>query len=209
MIVGSDKKMNIQTLILMILGYLYGSIPFALVIGKLFYNKDIRKYGSGNLGGSNAGRVLGKKAGLICIILDISKCMISVFITRQLATILHLPNYAMYLVALTCVLGHCFPIFASFKGGKAVSVFFGYLFATNFYMFAIVGICFLTVLKISKYVSLASISCAILMIIITPFFHYGSIGFLTNFIIVALLIYRHKDNIYRIKNKTENKIKWM
>ena len=203
--------MNIQTLILMILAYLYGSIPFALVIGKLFYHTDVREYGSGNLGGSNTGRVLGKKAGLIVIILDISKCMISVLVTMLLSNIVELPDYAIYLVALSCIIGHCFPIFASFKGGKAVSVFFGYLLATNFYMFAIVGICFLSILKITKYVSLASICCALVMLLITPLpiFNYGMVGLVTNAIIVALLIYRHKANIIRLKNKTENKITWM
>ncbi|MBS5115862.1 MAG: glycerol-3-phosphate 1-O-acyltransferase PlsY [Erysipelotrichaceae bacterium] len=203
--------MNIQTLILMILAYLYGSIPFALVIGKLFYHTDVREYGSGNLGGSNTGRVLGKKAGLIVIILDISKCMISVLVTMLLSNIVELPDYAIYLVALSCIIGHCFPIFASFKGGKAVSVFFGYLLATSFYMFAIVGICFLSVLKITKYVSLASICCALVMLLITPLpiFNYGMVGLVTNAIIVALLIYRHKANIIRLKNKTENKITWM
>lgn len=201
--------MNIQTVILMIFAYLYGSIPFALVIGKVFYQTDVRNYGSGNLGGSNTGRVLGKKAGLACIILDISKCMISVLITMFLSKHIQLPDYAIYLVALSCITGHCFPIFASFKGGKAVSVFFGYLLATNFYMFAIVGICFLIILKITKYVSLSSMLSAVLMLCITPFFNYGKIGFITNAIIAALLIYRHKANIVRLKNKTENKITWM
>lgn len=201
--------MNIQTLLLIILAYFYGSIPFALVIGKVFYHVDVRNFGSGNLGGSNTGRVLGKKAGLACIILDISKCMVSVLLTTLLSNFMQLPSYAIYLVALSCILGHCFPIFASFKGGKAVSVFFGYLLATNFFVFAIVGICFLSVLKITKYVSLASIICALLMLIVTPFFNYGLIGWIVNLIIVSLLIYRHKANIIRLKNKTENKIKWM
>ena len=124
--------MNIQTLILMILAYLYGSIPFALVIGKLFYHTDVREYGSGNLGGSNTGRVLGKKAGLIVIILDISKCMISVLVTMLLSNIVELPDYAIYLVALSCIIGHCFPIFASFKGGKAVIGIFWILISYKF-----------------------------------------------------------------------------
>ena len=78
-------------------------------------------------------------------------------------------------------------------------------------MFAIVGICFLSILKITKYVSLASICCALVMLLITPLpiFNYGMVGLVTNAIIVALLIYRHKANIIRLKNKTENKITWM
>ena len=73
------------TILLAIMSYLYGSVPFALVVGKLFYNTDVRESGSGNLGGTNAGRVLGKKVGLIVILLDISKCCLSIFITRCLA----------------------------------------------------------------------------------------------------------------------------
>lgn len=205
---GSDI-MNFQTIIVMILSYLYGSIPFALVIGLLFYKTDIRKFGSGNPGGSNAGRVLGSKAGLICIILDISKCFVVVEITKFLTPMLHLPDYAIYLAALTCVIGHCYSAFLKFHGGKAVSVFFGYILATNFIVFAIVGITFLTVLKVSKYVSLASILCSLVMLAITPFFHYGAVGLGVNAFIVLLLIYKHRANISRLKNKTENKIKWM
>lgn len=201
--------MNIQTIIVMLLAYLYGSISFPLVIGIVFYHKDIRQYGSGNPGGTNAGRVLGAKAGLICIILDISKCFVVVELTKLLTTTLQLPDYAIYLSALACVIGHCYSIFQSFKGGKAVSVFFGYILATNFYVFAIVGLCFLAVLKMSKYVSLASITCSIMMLLITPFFGYGPVGMTVNVIIVALLIYKHRSNIERLKNKTENKINWM
>lgn len=201
--------MNIQTIITMILSYLYGSIPFALVIGIIFYHTDIRKYGSGNPGGSNAGRVLGAKAGLICIILDISKCFVVVELTKLLTGTFDLPPYAIYLSALACVIGHCYSVFMKFKGGKAVSVFFGYILATNFIVFAIVGLFFLAVLKITKYVSLASISCALVMMAITPFFHYGPVGLCVNAVIVLLLIYKHRANIIRLRNKTENKITWM
>lgn len=201
--------MNIQTIITMILSYLYGSIPFALVIGIVFYHTDIRKFGSGNPGGSNAGRVLGAKAGLICIILDISKCFVVVELTKLLTNTFDLPPYAIYLSALACVIGHCYSVFMKFKGGKAVSVFFGYILATNFIVFAIVGLFFLAVLKITKYVSLASISCALVMMTITPFFHYGPVGLCVNAVIVLLLIYKHRANITRLRNKTENKITWM
>lgn len=201
--------MNIQTIMVMILSYLYGCIPFALVIGLTFYHTDIRQFGSGNPGGSNAGRVLGAKAGLICIILDISKCFVVVILTTLLTPVFSLPDYAIYLSALVCVIGHCYSVFMKFKGGKAVSVFFGYILATNFFVFAIVGLFFLAVLKITKYVSLASISCALLMMAITPFFHYGPVGLGVNAIIVALLIYKHRANIKRLRNKTENKITWM
>lgn len=201
--------MNLSLFIILVLSYLYGSIPFALVIGLVFYRKDIRKYGSGNPGGSNAGRVLGKKAGLISIILDISKCFVVVEVTKLLISSYSLPGDLLYLAALACIIGHCYPIFLKFKGGKAVSVFFGYLLATNPLVFAIVGIFFLTVLKISKYVSLASTSCALFMLVVTYLFHYGKVGMITNILIVCLLIYKHRSNIKRLKDKTENKITWM
>ena len=178
---GSEKMDILIYLLLILMGYLYGSIPFALVIGKLFYHTDVRNSGSGNLGGTNAGRVLGKKAGLSVIILD----------------------------ALACVIGHCYPIFAGFRGGKAVSVAIGYALMTNIYAFCIALVIFLLTLKISKYVSLASILGAISIAVISPFLGYSTIGIITNICIVALLVYKHRSNIQRLRNGTENKITWM
>lgn len=196
-------------IILIIMSYLYGSIPFALVIGKLFYNTDIRNSGSGNLGGTNAGRVLGKKAGIAVIVLDASKCCISILIAKIVATYFGLNSEIIFPCALACVIGHCYPIFAGFRGGKAVSVAIGYAFVTNIYAFIIALIIFLITLKISKYVSLASILGSLTILVISPFIGYSSIGVITNVLIVALLVYKHKANIIRLKNGTENKITWM
>jgi len=201
--------MNIYLLIMIIFSYLYGSIPFALVIGKLFYGVDVREYGSGNLGGTNTGRILGKKAGLTCIILDILKCFVCVAVTKLVTPVFHLANYAIYVSAVACVIGHCYPIFAKFKGGKAASVMFGYAFANSFFTFAVIGIIFLVILKISKYVSLASIVAVISLVILSPLFNYGTFGFICNIFIALLLIYRHRENIKRIKDGTERKITWM
>jgi acyl-phosphate glycerol 3-phosphate acyltransferase len=201
--------MNIYQLLLILFSYLYGSIPFALVIGKLIYKVDVRDFGSGNLGGSNTGRVLGKKAGLACIILDISKCFVCVLITQVLTKSWQLPDYGIYLSAVSCVIGHCYPIFANFKGGKAASVMFGYALAKSFFAFAVVGIVFLVVLKICKYVSLASIIAVLTLVGLSSLFNYSDIGFYCNVFIAVLLIYRHRANIVRIKNKTENKISWL
>lgn len=196
-------------ILLIVMGYLYGSIPFALVIGKLFYHTDVRNSGSGNLGGTNAGRVLGKKAGLAVIILDASKCCISILIGGIVIKALNLDYNIVYLCALACVIGHCYPIFAGFRGGKAVSVSFGYILMTNIYLFFITLAIFLIILKITKYVSLSSILSSIIMVFISPLFGYGTIGIITNIGIVALLVYKHKSNIQRIKNGTESKISWM
>ena len=207
---GEVKKMDILIYcLLIIMGYLYGSIPFALVIGKLFYHTDVRNSGSGNLGGTNAGRVLGKKAGLSVIILDASKCCITIFIAKLVANTLHLDPNIIYFCALACVIGHCYPIFAGFRGGKAVSVAIGYALMTNIYAFAVALIVFMITLKISKYVSLASILAAISIAIISPFIGYTMTGVITNICIVVLLVYKHHSNIQRIKNGIENKITWM
>lgn len=197
------------SLLLIIMSYLYGSIPFALVIGKLFYNTDVRNQGSGNLGGTNAGRVLGKKAGISVILLDASKCCISILIAKMVAHYIGIHPDIIYLCALACVIGHCYPIFAQFKGGKAVSVAIGYALVTNIYAFVIAVIIFLITLKVSKYVSLSSILASSTILILSPFIGYSTVGVLTNLCIVALLIYKHKDNIKRIKNNTESKITWM
>lgn len=206
---GSENMTLLVSFLLIVMSYLYGSIPFALVIGKLFYKTDVRTQGSGNLGGTNAGRVLGKKAGIAVIILDASKCCISILLSRYVAQLVGIDTHIIYLSALACVIGHCYPIFAGFRGGKAVSVAIGYALVTNVYAFIIAVVIFLVTLKISKYVSLASILGSSAILILSPWLDYGVIGTLTNACIVALLIYKHKDNIKRIREHTENKITWM
>lgn len=191
------------------MSYLYGSIPFALVIGKVFYHTDVRNSGSGNLGGTNAGRVLGKKAGLAVIVLDASKCCISILISSLVAQYFHLNGDIIYLSALACVIGHCYPIFAEFRGGKAVSVAIGYALMTNRIAFVVALVIFMITLYLSKYVSLSSILAAVSIVIISPLIGYSTIGVLTNIVIVGLLIYKHKANIQRLLNGTENKITWM
>ena len=197
-------------LLLLIIGsYLYGSVPFALVVGKVFFGIDVREHGSKNLGGTNTGRVLGRKAGLAVIILDIFKCFVCVTITKIVGHFIDLPSFAIYTSAISGVIGHCFPIFANFKGGKAVSVMFGYALGFGFWVFAIVGIVFLSVLKVTKYVSLSSIIAVCTLVLLSPVFNFGLVGTMCNIFIAALLIYRHRANIERIKNGTESKITWM
>jgi glycerol-3-phosphate acyltransferase PlsY len=196
-------------ILLIIMSYLYGSIPFALVIGKLFYNTDVRESGSGNLGGTNAGRVLGKKAGMAVILLDASKCCISILMAKLIAHYMGLNVDIIYPCALACVVGHCYPIFAGFRGGKAVSVAIGYALVTNIFAFLIAIVIFLITLKISKYVSLSSILASVSILVVSPFIGYSTAGIVTNACIVGLLVYKHKANIVRIKNGTESKITWM
>lgn len=196
-------------ILLILLGYLYGSIPFALVIGKVFYNTDVRESGSGNLGGTNAGRVLGKKAGISVIVLDALKAVIIFYLSSYLSLKFNLNPDIKYIAGLACIFGHCYPIFAEFRGGKAVSTSLGYFLCIE-PLYAVVAIVvFLLVLKISKYVSLSSISTALIVLCITPFLAVSITAKLCMLIAVILLVYRHKDNIKRIKNQTESKIQWM
>lgn len=196
-------------ILLILLGYLYGSIPFALVIGKVFYNTDVRESGSGNLGGTNAGRVLGKKAGISVIVLDALKAVIIFYLSSYLSLKFNLNPDIKYLAGLACIFGHCYPIFAEFRGGKAVSTSLGYFLCIE-PLYAVVAIVvFLLVLKISKYVSLSSISTALIVLCITPFLAVSITAKLCMLIAVILLVYRHKDNVKRIKNHTESKIQWM
>ena len=196
-------------ILLILLGYLYGSIPFALVIGKVFYNTDVRESGSGNLGGTNAGSVLGKKAGISVIVLDALKAVIIFYLSSYLSLKFNLNPDIKYLAGLACIFGHCYPIFAEFRGGKAVSTSLGYFLCIE-PLYAVVAIVvFLLVLKISKYVSLSSISTALIVLCITPFLAVSITAKLCMLVAVILLVYRHKDNIKRIKNQTESKIQWM
>ena len=196
-------------ILLILLGYLYGSIPFALVIGKVFYNTDVRESGSGNLGGTNAGRVLGKKAGISVIVLDALKAVIIFYLSSYLSLKFNLNPDIKYLAGLACIFGHCYPIFAEFRGGKAVSTSLGYFLCIE-PLYAVVAIVvFLLVLKISKYVSLSSISTALIVLCITPLLAVSITAKLCMLVAVILLVYRHKDNIKRIKNQTESKIQWM
>lgn len=120
---------SIQTLLCLVIGYLLGSIPFALVIGKVFYKTDVRNFGSGNLGGTNAGRVLGAKAGIAVIACDILKVVIAIAVSSLIS-----PSTSIW-TGLAAAIGHCYPVFAHFKGGKAVATMFGFLLATSFFTF--------------------------------------------------------------------------
>lgn len=185
------------------IAYLLGSIPSALIVGKLGFKIDIREHGSGNLGATNAFRVLGVKAGIIVTVADILK--------GTLATILPLLlNIELYqlIIGLFAVIGHTYPIFAKFKGGKAVATSAGIILGINPILFVIMISTFLLTLYLSKYVSLSSMLTGLVTIIVSIF--YQDIG-LT--IVIALLtifvIYRHLENIKRIRKGTEPKIKWM
>ena len=158
----------IYIVLAIVLGYFVGSIPWALIIGQVFYHKDIREYGSGNLGGTNAGRVLGKKAGMAVIVLDALKGLFLMLIVN----LIYRP--ATPFVGLAVIIGHSFPIFAGFKGGKGVASAFGYLlglailgFGDVFFTFVYPLLFFILVLAMFKMVSLASMVALSLAAIIS------------------------------------------
>lgn len=199
-----------QILISSLIGYLIGSIPFALVIGKVFYNTDIREHGSGNLGGTNAGRTLGAKAGIAVSILDVLKATIAMIITSLFA------KEAVIYAGFFATFGHCFPIFANFRGGKAVSTAFGFLLGINLFIthqpvvqFILPLVIFFVLLFFTKMVSLSamlSLVSASIFLFTTQSNYTISVAFS---IITLIVIWRHRENIERIKSGTENKIKWM
>lgn len=199
-------------ILILILAYLFGSIPWALVIGKVFYKTDIRNHGSGNLGGSNAGRVLGKKAGVAVIALDALKALLSVV----LAKVMNMSDTICVLAGLMCCVGHCFPIFANFKGGKAVATTVGFvigisvLITHEFMIMSLIPIItFFVVLKTTKYVSLSSM-IAIGMAAACAFIAQDNLVISLSITVLWLFVcYRHKANIGRLLKGNETKITWM
>lgn len=198
----------IETIATLILAYLLGSIPSGLIIGKVFYKTDIREHGSGNLGGTNTFRTLGVKAGLAVTIADILKGTLA----ASLPILFHLDINPL-LSGMISVIGHMYPVFAGFRGGKAVATSGGVVLFYAPLMFLIVIIVFFISLYSTKYVSLSSIIAglsAITYAIVRGIINNWDIPLI---IIVTILttfvIYRHRSNIKRILNKTEPKIKWL
>ncbi len=190
----------VKTIIIIASIYLYASIPFSLLIGFL-YGKDIRKEGSGNVGGTNLGRTCGMQAFILGFILDFSKGALAVIVANIF-------GFNPLIAGLFAILGHTFPIFLGFKGGKGVSTAFGFVCAYSFWgaMFAITV--FLLVLKFSKYVSLSSVLAIFAYFLYTipfqPAFYSIAI-----FVIFCFVTYLHRENIKRIKSGDERKITWM
>ena len=227
-----------------LIGYIFGSIPTGVIIGKLFFKRDPRTEGSKNSGGTNVGRLFGQKAGLAVIILDTIKCIVPVVgiwaIVKYspLKDVLASDTWNLLnqlyicLAGLGTILGHCWPLFAGFKGGKAVSVFCGFAIATCWLAVLVGVIVFFVSLKIKKYVSLSSMLTAVsgiittwimffLPILFTDFssniFMWGNGTFLvagweyatTITLMAIILIIRHSANIKRLVNHEERKISWM
>lgn len=198
----------VQIILVLVLAYLLGSIPSGLIIGKAFYKTDIRQHGSGNLGGTNTFRTLGVKAGLVVTLADILKGTLA----ASLPHLFHIDINPL-LAGGFAVVGHTYPIFAGFRGGKAVATSGGVLLFSAPWLFITVLAAFFISLYITKYVSLSSMIAgliAILFTLISGLAYQWDIPLLIAVILlVSFVIYRHRANIKRIINKTEPKIKWL
>ena len=188
-----------EVLIISILSYLTGSLPFGFILTKVFLKKDIRNIGSGNIGATNALRTGNKSLGYGTLFLDIIKAIIPVVYVK-----LNYPDY-IFIASLCVFLGHIFPIWLKFKGGKGVATYVGILFSINLTIgFVFIGVWFFTFL-ISKYSSLSSLSASLSIPIYLFFFTNQNLVFFS--IMFILVIYTHRENVKRLKNKEESKTK--
>lgn len=200
--------------------YILGSLNFAVIISKVFYHDDIRKYGSGNAGATNMLRTYGKGAAIATMALDMLKCVLSVFLgklllgmslyTSEEGTLICLFD-AGFLCGLACILGHIFPCFYKFKGGKGVSTAAMVMLCNNWVVFLIMLVIFVLIVVGTKYVSLASVMDILLYPVILNALGYeygGAKGFpvMMAFIMTVLIVFMHRENIKRIYNGTESKI---
>ena len=187
-------------LIVGIVSYLMGSIPFGLILTKIFLNKDIRDIGSGNIGATNALRTGNKLIGYSTLILDIAKAIIPVIFVK-----INYPDL-IYIASLCAFLGHVFPVWLKFKGGKGVATYVGILFSINFFLGIIFVVSWGVVFLIFRYSSLASIigSLSIPLYLFVTAEKNSVIFFVIMFV---LIFFTHRENIIRLKNKEESKTK--
>ena len=183
-----------------IISYLMGSIPFGFILTKIFLKKDIREIGSGNIGATNALRTGNKTIGYSTLVLDILKAVAPVIYVK-----IFYQDF-LYIASLCAFLGHVFPIWLKFKGGKGVATYVGILFAINIYFGIIFAISWFITFFISKYSSLSSLvgaaSIPIYLLILSQFDQ--GIFFTIMFV---LIFFTHRENIKRLKNKEETKTK--
>ncbi|BDR56324.1 glycerol-3-phosphate 1-O-acyltransferase PlsY [Xylocopilactobacillus apis] len=188
-------------IILCLIAYLIGSIPFGVLVGKIFKHTDIRNYGSHSIGTTNAYRVLGFKLGSLVLIFDMLKGTLGASLPIFFG---NYPHYYIIICGFFAVLGHTFSIFLKFKGGKAVATGAGILLAYEPLLFVLTWIVFLTTVFITSAVSVASILGFIFVNIMSFFIYKDPILSTIAFILLIIVIYRHRENIKRIKKGQEN-----
>jgi glycerol-3-phosphate acyltransferase PlsY len=205
---------SIYSISALILAYLFGSIPTAVWLGQGVYGIDVREYGSGNAGATNTFRVLGKKAGIIVMVIDIFKgwtaTNLAAFIGLSVTGPQDSTQFVNYQLALgiTAVMGHLFPIFAGFRGGKGIATLFGMILAVHFEAAMICVLVFLTVLLLTKYVSLSSIAAGFAFPLSVVFVFHSPIRsiLLYAMCICVLILVTHQKNIERLVRGSESKV---
>ena len=203
---------SMMTIVLLILAYLLGSIPSGLWIGQIFFKINLREHGSGNTGTTNTFRILGKKAGMATFVIDFFKGTIATL----LPLIFHVQGVSPLVFGLLAVIGHTFPVFAGFKGGKAVATSAGVIFGFAPLFCLYLAVVFFGTLYLGSMISLSSVTAAlaaVLGVILFPLIDFLLPNYDLLFVAIilalaGLIIIRHKDNINRIRNKTENLVPW-
>ena len=191
--------MDINLIIVTVYSYLLGSIPFGLILTKIFLKKDIRKIGSGNIGTTNVLRTGKKSLAAGTLVLDLMKGYFSIIITFT-----YFENLISY-SALICFIGHIFPVWLKFKGGKGVATYLGVILALSYKFFLIFGISWLVLSFLFRYASLSSIISSLIVFVCSYFFNNNFSLIL--FIFFIIILYTHRENIVRLKNSEESKIK--
>jgi len=204
----------ITNIIMAIVAYLIGSINFSVLISKKVAGFDVREKGSGNAGSTNMLRSVGKGAALLTLICDILKGIVAILIAIGIGTIIEGVDKALLvqIAGISVVLGHTFPIFFGFKGGKGVATSLGILLMTNWQIGLICLVFALVLMILTQMVSLGSCAAAVLFPVLTIFIkdHFivaeGTNYFIYSVILAIIILYNHRSNIKRILNGTENKI---
>ncbi len=246
----------LAALVCLIVGYLIGSISNSILIGRLVYHQDPREAGSKNPGGTNAGRLWGRKMGFFIIALDMIKVVLPLWLMWSLLTFIKFDGTALmpsgrefalgeisdylipwpvyWLSVLGSAVGHCYPLYYGFRGGKAVSSYYGVLIGGCWVNFVVTGVTFMITIGAKKYVSLASIVSSIvgtafswiwaILIECGVFSSHSTLAFIPTYgttlycnyvlaicltIIMVILIVKHRENLKRIREGTENKITWL
>ena len=192
--------MDINLFIVAVYSYLLGSIPFGLLLAKVFLKKDIRTVGSGNIGATNVLRTGNKFIAIATLFLDLLKGYISVYITMFYFESLT------SLSALICFIGHIFPIWLKFKGGKGVATYLGVILALSYKFFLIFGITWVSLSLLFRFASLSSMISTFIVFLYAYFFETNN-NTLILFIFFVMILFTHKENILKLKSSTENKIK--
>ncbi len=204
------SNMNYYTLLCFGAAYFIGAIPTSYIIVKLLKKVDIREYGSKNVGATNAGRILGKKWFFIIMLLDVLKGIIPILITKKvLNTDINAANgYLIFITGIIAVIGHTFPVYLNFKGGKGVAVTAGVFLMFDYRLLIIGLIVFILIVFITKYISAGSITASLSLPISELILYKNSQNYylLSITILISLyIIFKHRENIKRIINKTERK----